>query len=964
MALCATVAAVALSGSRTAMAQSDQPAAAAGTGLEEIVVTARRREERIQTVPVAVTAFSQATIEKNQIHEIHDLGLHVPSLSVSLSQSDSNALYSGQVRLRGLPGTEIYLADVPIGNADYQGGTGLQHGLSEGNFYDLEDVEIVKGPQGTLFGKNSVGGLISIQPHRPTNDYEGYLRVGAGNYSDKEVEGAVNIPIVPDKLMVRFAGQMQQRDGYTTDETTGKDLDNKNYYAWRVGVTLRPTDDIENYFMYDGYWQDSNGTGDFVEFLNPGNIVSKLGPTFNPLSPTASSGCFAVITTGSGTSIPGNCGASLRLGAYPTPVLEAALAAQKALGPRAILGDNFQKIGKDYFYGLTDVATWNVNDDLTIKNIAAARIFKQLVTDDYTPIGLPILNIGVPGNNQQWGNNEAQYTEEFQLQGKSLNDKLTWVAGGFLEFDHPIGDTLLGSAALGDSVAGQVSYYHFHIVTRSQAAFAHGEYDLGDYVDGLKFTAGYRYTWDFVSTAARGVNDQEFGTAPGNLFPLPDTIYRGANGAPLNCSGAFGVDRNCYQSTPDGHYSSFGWNVSVEEQLTQAVLLYVRAGNAYRPGGSNLNVPVNLASFSPEHITDVELGIKADWDFWGMHARTNADIYYSDYKNIQVQDLVSLPDSSVPPHFHTNTINLNAASATIEGAEFEGTFIPVKGVEISPRAAYLYTKYNQYPLAFSPLGAETPFLYVPKWTYGIQGTYHLPIDDAWGDIAITADYSWYGHQYDSVSPGEIYTIEPSYELLNFKVDWTNIFGSTFDADFFMTNALDTLYVQGAVPIYTQLGFTSLSYNPPRMWGFNLKYRFKAGDEEEAATSTYTPPPAVAPAPSVPHSYLVFFDFNKSDLTAQAVSIVNQAAANAGPAKVTQLTVTGHTDTVGSDAYNMRLSRRRAESVAAQLEKDGIASSEIQIVAKGKRDLLVPTADGVKEPQNRRVQIVYDGSPNS
>jgi len=80
--------------------------------------------------------------------------------------------------------------------------------------------------------------------------------------------------------------------------------------------------------------------------------------------------------------------------------------------------------------------------------------------------------------------------------------------------------------------------------------------------------------------------------------------------------------------------------------------------------------------------------------------------------------------------------------------------------------------------------------------------------------------------------------------------------------------------------------------------------------------------------------------------------------------VTRLTVTGHTDTVGSDAYNMRLSRRRAESVAARLEQDGIASSEIEIVAKGKRDLLVPTADGVREPQNRRVQIVYDGGANS
>jgi len=144
--------------------------------------------------------------------------------------------------------------------------------------------------------------------------------------------------------------------------------------------------------------------------------------------------------------------------------------------------------------------------------------------------------------------------------------------------------------------------------------------------------------------------------------------------------------------------------------------------------------------------------------------------------------------------------------------------------------------------------------------------------------------------------------------------------------------------------------------------FDVKFGAETAAPKEAAA--YTPPPAAAVAPAVPHSYLVFFDFNKSDLTPQATQIVDQAAANAETTKVTQLTVTGHTDTVGSDAYNMRLSRRRAESVAAELEKKGIASSEIEIVAKGKRDLLVPTADGVREPQNRRVQIVYSGGPTS
>ena len=119
------------------------------------------------------------------------------------------------------------------------------------------------------------------------------------------------------------------------------------------------------------------------------------------------------------------------------------------------------------------------------------------------------------------------------------------------------------------------------------------------------------------------------------------------------------------------------------------------------------------------------------------------------------------------------------------------------------------------------------------------------------------------------------------------------------------------------------------------------------------------PPSAAPPPAAPLSYLVFFNFNKSDLTVEAQTIVKTAADNALKAKPTRLTVTGHTDTVGSDAYNMRLSMRRAQSVEKELIRDGVPADEIAIYAKGKRDLLVPTADGVREPQNRRVQIVFE-----
>jgi iron complex outermembrane recepter protein len=950
LALLAGTAVIGLSQAPAAVAQTDQPAATANGGLEEIVVTARRKEERVQTVPIAITAFSQADIEKKHINQVKDLSQQVPSLAITASQSDVNALYSGFVRLRGLPGTEIYFNDVPLGSADYNPTTGLTHGLSQGFYYDLDNLEVLKGPQGTLFGKNSIGGLISIEPKKPTDKFEGYGMATFGNYGDRQFEGAVNIPVVQDKLLVRIAGQSQQRDGYTKDISNGKDLDNIDYYAWRVGVTFRPTDDFENYFLYDGYYQHSNGSAEIIKYINPKFPLTGLSSSFTPV-PTTVNGqpnpaCMYTVTlaaSGAGAP-PGGCGVAY-FGLYPT--LPALFAEQQKLGDRAIVGQSIAGLGKDYFYGFTNTSRWDITDDLTIKNIAAARIFKQLSTDDFTSVGLPILNIGDPVNNKTWGDNSVQYTDELQLQGKALNDKLSWVAGGYIEFDHPLGDSLLPSTA-----AGSISYYHFHNSERDQALFAHGIYDLSDYIEGLRFTAGYRYTWDYVSIQERGTNNQ-------------DGVTRGAGGAPTNCAepvvGTF--DRNC-ETASSTHFSSFGWNLALDYQVDPDTLVYVRSGNAYRPGGTNPQVELPFQNLKPEHVTDVEIGAKSDWDLLGVHARTNGDIFHTDYKAIQVAQLVSVVDSTGATHAASET--LNAASATLEGAEFEATFLPYKGVEISPHASYIFAQYDQYPAAFGALSSSSkpPFFYLPKWQYAVTGTYHLPVDEAWGDIAIGLTYSWYGHQYITVTAGEIQNIMPSYENFDLRVDWTNFFGQPIDLGAFVTNLTDNTHITGLQTIYTTLGFTSAAYNAPRMFGFSVKYRFGEDSEAAAETSTYTPPPVVAAAPSVPKSYLVFFDFNKSDLTPQAVSIVNQAAANAGPAKVTQLTVTGHTDTVGSDAYNMRLSRRRAESVAAQLEKDGIASSEIEIVAKGKRDLLVPTADGVKEPQNRRVQIVYDNGSTS
>jgi outer membrane protein OmpA-like peptidoglycan-associated protein len=336
----------------------------------------------------------------------------------------------------------------------------------------------------------------------------------------------------------------------------------------------------------------------------------------------------------------------------------------------------------------------------------------------------------------------------------------------------------------------------------------------------------------------------------------------------------------------------------------------------------------------------------------GVKARTDLSAYHDDYSNIQRSVTQLINGISAP-------ITENAATATIQGVEFQGSVIPVQGTEISLTYSLTAAKYDKFvdPLAGNMSDLEFPF--VPKNKFSGTVRQDLPIPVELGELSVSATYSVQSHVRGDSTFSSTGIID-GYGLLNLRADWKDVYGIPLDVSMFVTNATDEVYVTKNFGLYNVFGIQDVEYGEPRMIGAQLRYHFGGPAAAEETPAAYTPPPVVAAAPAVPHSYLVFFDFNKSDLTPQAVSIVNQAAANAGPAKVTQLTVTGHTDTVGSDAYNMRLSRRRAESVAAQLEKDGIASSEIAIVAKGKRDLLVPTADGVKEPQNRRVQIVYDG----
>ncbi|MDB5394364.1 MAG: TonB-dependent receptor [Rhodospirillales bacterium] len=908
-AILTSVGALALTGfsmaipAHTAHAQAETSAEA---GMEEIVVTARRREEKLQSVPISITAFTAADLTEKNITSAQDLTVFVPSLIMN-----NNAGFGSGFSLRGQTaslgagaGVVAYFAEVPLVNGQTGIGT-FQGGTGPGLFYDLENVQVLNGPQGTLFGRNTTGGAILFTPQKPTNVFEGYGQVTVGSYNWREFEGAVNVPIVSDKVLLRLAGDVSMRDGYTKDVGKffpGKDYSNRDYWGFRASLVLRPTDDFENVTIISSLYRDEHGPGVILGGINPtGALVATIG----------------------------------------LPAASAYLAAQQARGPRETEASAFQ-IDKEWDYGITDIARWDVADNVSIKNIAAYQVDKNsaFITDfDGTPF---LIQDVLPRSGEPWSAASQQYSDELQFSGKALGDKLQWTLGGYLEYSSPTTFPEFDVAEITQVAPGFFLPILVKVqqgsTQRSQAAYGQISYDmsgLSPVLEGLKFTGGYRYTWDY-----RSDDSSIYIPTFGNI-----------------CALKAGVFPNCLLAS-SGNFHAPTWTAGMEYQMTPVTLFYVKGSRGYKSGGFNLSTPRQSAfsSFKPEYVTDIELGVKSDWEIMGVKARTDLALFHDDYSNIQRSVTQIINGLSAP-------VTENAASAEIQGIEFQGTVIPVAGTEISLAYSFIAARYERFldPLAGDMSGLEFPF--VPKNKISVTARQELPIPGEWGKLSLSATYSFQSHVRGDNTFSPTGVIE-GYGLLNLRADWKGVYGLPLDVSMFVTNATDELYVTKNFGLYNVFGVQSLEYGEPRMIGAQLRYHFGEEGEAPEAATTYVPPPVIAPAPAVPKSYLVFFDFNKSDLTPQALTIVDQAAHNAGSVHVTKLEVTGHTDTVGSDAYNMRLSRRRAESVAAQLEKDGIPSSEIEIIAKGKRDLLVPTADGVREPQNRRVQIVYEGGPTS
>ena len=729
-------------------AAADAPAAGAATTAEppaigEVVVTARRRTENVQDVPLAVTAVSGAALQKQGVTNTYELVRAAPALNVNISAGGGQN--QPQYTIRGQrqgdtppsldPSVGTYLGDIvmerPFGFAQ--------------QFFDLQNVQVLKGPQGTLFGRNTTGGAIIIQPNLPTGEFDAGIHGTLGNYNLHEVDGYVNIPLAGDQMALRLAAQHTDRDGYIKDISTHQDDENENENAFRLSLRIKPSDSVENTTVASYVRRHTNGTGFRLSAL-----------------------------TGPG----------------PAPLIYGAVGQGVLAGIKALPWDettsNRPGFSSLRTYTLANTTTVALNDNISIKNIVGYVNYKTDFFDDIDGSPLPILAYGVAQNGKQ-------FTDEFQLLGKGHN--YNWIAGlyyfresAFYESRTPDElNPILTGLIIPQRVGEQTTNY-------SRSVFASGTYDFSDFIPHLSATLGGRYTED--------VRASDFGTiyaagfTPGQVTGNPRAPFSPCQSCAFAGFGhPTGVpfDPATCRTHARAKFSKFTYTADIEYKLDPHKMIYVAHRKGYRTGGFGTRATTPFGSeFAPETVKDYEVGAKLDWYIGDMFLRTNVAAYYQDYTNIQRLVPVVLGGA-------TTTSVQNAAKAKIKGFEGEFTFIPRRWLTLSGFVSQVQPNYDQFNI-LQPSGAivdasnTATFAGFPKTTYGLTARATLPTPENIGETVLQA--SWY-HQsayvpQDSAARNPFSKV-PAYGLLNLRLELNKVGGGNVDLALFANNALNKHY---------------------------------------------------------------------------------------------------------------------------------------------------------------------------
>ncbi len=833
----------------------------------DIIVTARRIEERLQDVPISVAVVSQDQLSKANISGSDDLVRIIPGLNVEsryTSEANSFSIRGFSQALRTTSSVATYFGDVvaPRGGAGaFPGGDGA----GPGNLFDLQNVQVLKGPQGTLFGRNTTGGAVLFTPKKPTDKFEGYVEGSYGNFNLFRIQAVVNVPLA-SWARLRLGVDRQTRDG-TQNNVSGigpAKVNDVNYYALRGSLVLDLSPDIENYTI--------------MSYINSDHVGAQ--PQMYRSNPLANFGRAAL----AGAQV-----ARLLASGDPYQI------ENNMSNPRSRL-KQIQVI---------NTTKWGVSDTLTIKNIVSYASYKQGLNQSVFGSNWPgtallplpfaagidtrVFTAQAFNGEGAYGIDQRSFTEEFQIQGNSGDGKLQYQAGLYFEHSTPGNPTNNESISIGAvclvgaytglasmrcvSGAGfTVNKSIYAIEYINKAAYAQATYAA---TDQLKLTAGIRLTDDRSKATSQAFGYIFSGAPPlGATIPIPlsqfvapvlNTNPVSVNGVsvpnPLGCQATHVAFANCLVGSNLLHTESTRptWTLSAQYNPSKDVMVYGTYSRGYRQGTAQpAGVgTLNAYDFKPETVDNFELGAKTSFH-GAVSGHFNITGFYTKLKDAQLSigvvctRTVPVPPAVTPcPAGGSATAIFNAGKAHIYGIEFDGSLKPADFFRLDFSGAWVKSRLDEQNIDVTPYlvnfnnplflsASGDPLPNTPEFGGNISATFTLPIPESAGKLEFSAMYR-YASSYitaatntnDALNAARALTgLAPipvdkasAVKQIDLNLDWHDVGGQPIDLSFFVTNLTKQVTYTLVQPLFSTFGFDLRYLGQPRMFGARIKVRF-------------------------------------------------------------------------------------------------------------------------------------------
>ena len=799
--------------------------AAAAPTTQEIVVTAQFRAQKLQDTPLAITAVNAAILEARGQTDISQIAAQAPNV-VLRAQPQSGGI--GLIAfIRGIgqtdfnyalePGVGIYVDDVYIPT--------LSSSLLD--LMDLERVEVLRGPQGTLAGRNSIGGAIKLFSKKPNGEGGGYLQATYGSYNRIDVRGVADFKIT-DHLSARLSGATKNTDGYVklldyglshpnsnvpanTNQGNGIErgtLGGRSFSAGRLALRWEASPDIEVNIAGD-YTRERNDAG--AQVLLYGG------------SPATTPDGIPWLKGKDGKAVP----LSSEFVPYSTRFQQSGSATPAGYDPRFINYANFldartpttQAPFKPYSatnaqnydgWGVTGNVTAKLAENLSAVWISSFRRYKMSFGFDQDGSPVPVAQLDNILRHRAW-------SQEVRLNGSFMDKRIEYTLGGFY-FDQ----NGTYNARVDLNYAG-IDFIHGPDSTpsTSKALFFNGTFHL---TDAWGVTGGIRHTWDKKDYTYFRSNPD--GTVPG---PLPCEFFLGA---PTAGPTGVGNSPNClliglYNVTGQFKGQRTDWRVETDYRFSPEVFAYASVATGYKGGGVNprpffgpssgdcnvlpFGAPCNqITSFKPETLRTYEAGIKTD--LFDRRLRFNASAFYNKYDNI----ILTLTRCH---GFSPCLMPANVGKADVWGLEAETTIRPVEGVTLDGSLSYLHFKYKDTGTTNVPLNNVTP--YTPKWNWSFGAQYDYALKA--GMISFRVDGTYQSKIFTEAFNGPDNRVDGRF-LGNAKLTYTSP-DKVWQVSGEVQNVLNKYYYNTIEDVKSSLGAITANPGLPRTWALTIKRTF-------------------------------------------------------------------------------------------------------------------------------------------